>query len=93
MDFRGARRALIFTLSGVCVCGFPLGSTAGLQIISQMPLSITFISTFPDEDLTQLYGFLCFSKKMKHWNWRFCDLTNVLVEVVLGRVGRKIVEP
>lgn len=39
-----------------------------------------------------LYGFLRFSKKMKHSYGRFCDLANVLVEAVFGEKG-EIVEP
>lgn len=57
-----------------------------------MTLSISFTSTLLDKDFTQLYGFLCFSKKKKRWNRRVCDLVNVLVKAVFGE-KRKIVEP
>lgn len=57
-----------------------------------MSFSISFTSTFLDKVVTQLCGFPCFSKKMKRWNWRFCDLATVMVEAVFGEKG-KIVEP
>lgn len=57
-----------------------------------MSLSISFTSTFLDKDFTQLYSSLCFRKKVKLWNGRFCDLTNVLAEAIFGG-KRKIMEP
>lgn len=69
---------------GESVCGFPQGITADLGIISLMLFSISFTSTFLHKAFTQLFDFLCFSKKMRLWKERFYDLASVLVEAVFA---------